>query len=157
MAYEVEFVHVEPCPTAVVRLVAKQSELSRVVPEACGTVWNFLRAEGVKGAGRHVAVYFDGVINLEVGVELASSFESDGNVVASQTPGGWVATAVHIGPYGGLGGAHQAILAWCAGNGRTLAGPSWEIYGHMTPDGAAPPRTDVFYLLEESADPLVGL
>ena len=49
-----------------------------------------------------------------------------------------------------------AILDWCAANGRMPAGPSWEIYGHATPD-PADSRTDVFYLLEKSGDPLVGL
>ena len=154
MAHEVELVRVEPCPIAVVSRSAKLGELSRVVPEACGTVWNFLRAAGVKGAGRHVAVYLDGVVNLEVGVELAGSFESNGSVFASTTPGGWVATMAHLGPYDRLGEAHKAIHARCAHNGRKLAGPSWEIYGHWT-DDPAELRTDVFYLLDSSVDPSI--
>ena len=156
MDHEVQFLHVEPHPIAAVRRLAKHDELSRVVPEACGTVWNFLRAAGIKGAGRHVAVYLDGVINLEVGVELSGSFDSDGSVIASMTPGGWVAMTAHLGPYARLGEAHKAILARCAQRGRKLAGPSWEIYGHWT-DDPEQLRTDVFYLLESSADPLVDL
>lgn len=60
MAHEVEFLHVEPHPIAAVRLRARQTTLASVVPEACGTVWNFLRAAGVKGAGRNVGVSLDG-------------------------------------------------------------------------------------------------
>ena len=154
MAHVVEFVHVEPCPIAAVRRRARRDELSRVVPEACGAVWSLLKAAGVKPTGRQVAVYLDGDINLEVGVEQAGSFEPGGELFASMTPGGWVATTTHLGPYGRLGKAHRAILSWCAANGRKPAGPSWEVYDHMTPD-TTEPRTDVFYLLEASADPLV--
>ncbi len=103
-----------------------------------------------------MAVCFDGAINPEVGVELAGSFESDGSVIASTTPGGWVATTAHLGPYARLGEAHKAILPRCAQQGRKLAGPSWEIYGHWT-DDPEQLRTDVFYLVEPSADPLVDL
>jgi hypothetical protein len=51
-------------PTAVVRRCAAQAQRSKVVPEACRSVWNALRAQQVKGAGRHIALYLDCVINL---------------------------------------------------------------------------------------------
>jgi hypothetical protein len=56
-----------------------------------------------------------------------------------------------LGPYGGLGAAHQALRDWCAANARTPAGVSWELYGHWLPEWNADPskvRTDVFYLLD---------
>ena len=68
------------------------------------------------------------------------------DVVRSATPAGPVATITHIGPYAGLGQAHDAIHAWCKAQGRALAGPSWEIYGHVS-DPLLPPLTDIFYLL----------
>src|SRR3954464_14350352 len=89
-------------PLAVVRRLASARELPRVVPEACGLVWNVLRSHQIKGAGRHVAVYLDGDINLEVGVEMDGPFSGAGEVVASALPAGTVATAVHFGPYGQL-------------------------------------------------------
>jgi hypothetical protein len=141
-------------PLAVVRRQARADELSRVVPEACGLVWNALRALKVSGAGRHVAVYWDCVINLEVGVELPEPFAGDGGeVVGSATPAGLVAATTHFGPYQQLGKAHQAVTQWCAANGHTPAGPNWEIYGHWLDDWNADPsriRTDVFYLLAGS-------
>src|SRR5205807_5648539 len=115
-------------PLAVVRRRAASHELSKVVPDACGTVWDVMRSQQVSGAGRHVAVYLDGQINLEVGVELDGPFTGYGEVVASATPPGLVATTTHFGPYQLLHGAHQAILRWCEANGRALAGPSWEVY-----------------------------
>jgi effector-binding domain-containing protein len=113
-------------------------------------VWNFLRERHVAGAGRHVALYWDGEINLDVGVELDTTFVSDGNVIPSATPGGLVASAIHLGPYQRLGETHTAIRQWCAEQGHQLAGPSWEIYGHWEEEwkrDAEKIRTDIFYLV----------
>jgi effector-binding domain-containing protein len=154
MEYAVRVEQASSRPLAVVRRRASLQELSKVVPEACGAVWNVVRAQQIKGAGRHVAVYLDGQINLEVGVELESPFLGHGEVVGSTSPTGLVATTVHFGPYGQLHAAHRAICEWCARNGYTLAGPNWEIYGHWTNECNRDPakiRTDVFYLLNSSA------
>jgi effector-binding domain-containing protein len=151
MEYDVRLELVTSRPLAVVRRRASLQELTRVVPAACGTVWNVVRAQQIQGAGRHVAVYLDDQINLEVGVELDAPFAGHGEVVGSATPAGTVATAVHFGPYQRLSEAHQAIRAWCAKHGHTLAGPSWEIYGHWVDEWNHDPakiRTDVFYLLK---------
>jgi effector-binding domain-containing protein len=113
-------------------------------------VWTVLRSQQVTGAGRHVAIYWDGLINLDVGVELAAPFAGHGEVVGANLPTGLTATTTHFGPYGKLAAAHQAIRDWCSVNGPTLAGPSWEIYGHWEDAWNTDPtriRTDVFYLL----------
>jgi effector-binding domain-containing protein len=117
-------------------------------------VWNVVRAQKVPGAGRNVAVYLDGQINLEVGVELDAPFAGHGEVVDSATPGGPVATTTHYGPYGQLGAAHAAIQAWCAARGYALAGPQWEVYGHWKDEWNRDPSlisTEVYYLLAEAA------
>lgn len=151
MPYTVRVEQVASIPTAVVRRRAQLSELSHVVPQACGLVWEVLRARSVQGAQRHVALYLDGEINLEVGVELdgGTSFTGDGEVVRSAMPGGTVATAVHVGPYSGLHEAHAAIRTWCTDQRCALAGPNWEIYGHWVEDQTKL-RTDVFYLLRNT-------
>ena len=139
-------------PTAVVRRRATSQEIPRVVPDACGLVWAVLRAQQVRGAGRHVALYLDDQINLEVGVELQAPFPGHGEVVGSALPSGPVATAVHFGPYNRLHAAHRAIRDWCATHGHAPAGPNWEIYGHWEDGWNNDPsriRTDVFYLLRQ--------
>lgn len=145
----VRLAQVDSIPLAVIRRVARRAELSTVVPRDCGTVWSVLRAQGVKG-GRHVALYLDDRITLEVGVEMETSFVDSGLVVHSATPAGPAAIATHFGPYAGLHEAHAAIARWCVREGRALAGPSWEIYGHWEPAWATDPsriRTDVVYAL----------
>ena len=148
-SYSVHLQQLDSVPLAVVRRQASASDLSRVVPECCGLVWNVLRAQQVRG-GRHVAVYWDCAIRLEVGVELLGPFTENGGVVRSATPAGAVVSTTHFGPYGGLGAAHDAIRQWSKANDRRLAGPNWEIYGHWDPawdDDPARIRTDVYYLL----------
>ena len=139
-------------PLAVVRRRAAPHELSKVVPDACGIVWNVMRSQQISGAGRHVAVYLDGQINLEVGVELDGPFTRHGEVVVSATPAGLVATTTHFGPYHLLHKAYEAIRKWCVANGHVLAGPGWEVYGHWKDEWNSDPSkicTDVFYLLVE--------
>ncbi len=150
MEYEIRLEQHEGLPLAVVRRRASAHELPQVVPDACGAVWNVVRAQQVTGLGRHVAGYWDDQINLEVGVELAAPFAGYGEVVGSATPAGLVAATTHYGPYGRLHQAHEAIRRWCARNGHRAAGPNWEIYGHWKDEWNADPskiRTDVFHLL----------
>ena len=120
-----------PRPLAVVRRSRRDKRTSRkrfqTLVERCGKL---SCAQQIPGAGRHIAVYLDDVINLEVGVELDAPFAGHGEVVGSTTPAGIVATTTHYGPYQLLHCAHDAIHQWCAANGHTLAAPSWEIYGH---------------------------
>ena len=152
-SHAVQLQRLDSIPLAVIRRQVRASELSSVVPECCGLVWNQVRAQQAKG-GRHVAVYWDGGIRLEVGVELLGPFVDQGDVVRSATPAGEVASATHFGPYGGLGAAHDAVRRWCTANHHRLAGPHWEIYGHWQDEWNANPsqiRTDVFYLLGSPA------
>jgi len=147
MAYAVSLQDMPSIPVAVIRRRVAQSELSKVVPECCGLVWNELRAQGVRG-GRHVAIYWNGEITVEIGAEVGGPFTETESVVRSATPSGKVAFVTHIGPYHRLGGAHDAVQEWCAANGHQLAGPSWEIYGHWQTEWNNNPaliRTDVFY------------
>ena len=150
-AYLVERDQLHSIPIAVVRRQVRQSELSRVVPECCGLVWNVLRQQGLRRGG-NVAVYRDGGIRLEVGVELLGAFVEQGGVVRSATPEGVLASTAHFGPYGNLGAAHDAVREWCQANNHRLAGPSWEIDGHWGTEWDSDPsliRTDVFYQLVE--------
>jgi effector-binding domain-containing protein len=150
MPYEIRIEDSASQPLAVVRRQVAGWELATVVPECCGLVWQAVKAQKAR-AGRHVAVYLDDSIRVEVGVELLDHvFLDDGEVVRSVTPAGTVACTTHLGPYSLLAEAHEAIHDWCAEQGHELAGPRWEIYGHWRPEWDADPsqiRTDVHYLI----------
>jgi effector-binding domain-containing protein len=151
MPYTIRLEHVAAQPLAVVRRRAKLEELPAVVPAACGTVWNALKANNIAGAGRHIALYLDDEINLEVGNEIDTPITAFGEVIPSTTPAGTVATTTHVGPYQLLKLAHVAIREWCVANGHKLAGTNWEIYGHWREEWNNDPSkivTDVFYLID---------
>jgi len=150
MPYDIQLQKQTARPLAVIRRRASPQQLPKVIPEACGIVWKILRTHRIGGAGRHIALYWDCEINLEVGVEMLAPFAGCGEVVGSTTPAGLVATTIHHGPYQQLHAAHEAIRQWCATNDYTLAGPNWEIYDHWQDEWNRDPtkiRTDVFYLL----------
>ena len=144
---------VEPIPLVAVRRRAGQADLPNVLRPAFDVLWKFIRARKLN-VGRNVCVYHDGEINLEVGVELEGPFEPEGEIVRSATPGGPAATVTHFGPYPELGTAYRAITDWCAANGRTPRGASWEIYGHWLEEWNADSskvRTDVFLQVGEGS------
>ena len=99
---------------------------------------------GFKGKGGLNIVFYPewdttGEFDIECGVQV----ETGGN---SATPAGLVATTAHFGPYDRMGAAHEAIHQWVRENGRKIAGPSWEVYGHWS-DDPAKLRTDIFYVI----------
>jgi effector-binding domain-containing protein len=87
-------------------------------------------------------------MNIECGVVLPHAIEDTETVRCRTTPGGLVATAVHVGDYSRLGETHRAIIEFCTRRKLPLAGVSWEIYGHWD-DDPSKRFTDVFYLLTE--------
>ena len=150
MAYDIRVEQFPGKPLAIVRRQASKAQLGSVIQQACGVVWNEIRAQNIKG-GRHVAVYLDSVYNVEVGAEVDSPFKDHGEVIASSLPAGEVATTTHFGPYQRLGEGHEAIHRWCEQNRREPVRPCWEIYGHWDNAWNNDPskiRTDVYYLLK---------
>jgi DNA gyrase inhibitor GyrI len=75
-------------------------------------------------------------ILCDFGVEVTRTFETEGEVHATEIQGGEAAVAVHRGPYNRMNEAHDVIGKWIAANRREPAGLSWEIYGDPTPDPA---------------------
>jgi effector-binding domain-containing protein len=134
--------------TAVVRQATTWAEFPRIWRPALDEVYAWLDRSGLRASQRwnNIMLYLDDVPNVEVGVLIAQPFSPDEPVVGSQLPAGAVASAVHRGPYEGLGAAHDAVHAFCREHGLALAGPRWEVYGHWHDDHAQL-ETAVHYLL----------
>lgn len=118
-------------------------------------VYAAARAGLVALDGQNIFVYHDAPgqpaeADVAFGVGVTTPFVAVGNVRPTPLPVGEVATTTHLGNYSRLGTAHHAVIEWCHGHDRRLAGPRWEVYGHWTDDEARL-RTDVFYLLEPDA------
>ena len=142
MAYEVVTETVAARQLAAVHRQVRVGRVAAIWKPALDQVWAFLRrTEGLRTDGHNIFVYHrpaapDEPMDVDFGVEVKGAFAASGEVVAASTPAGQVAWTLHVGPYDGLGGAHDAIHAWRAAHGREFAGVSWEIYGDWTDDPA---------------------
>jgi effector-binding domain-containing protein len=67
-------------------------------------------------AARHLPM------EVNFGVEIVRPFEEAGEVHLVETPGGKVASALHVGPYDRMRETHDAIHRWAAAMGRALRG-----------------------------------
>ena len=146
MGYQVTVSDAAPRPTLVVPATTTWQEFPALWRPLLDEVWACLRASGIQRGCRNVMLYRDGVPHVEVGVVLAGECAPTGRVVRSSLPAGPVAMTVHHGSYAGLGDAHQAVVDWCAANGRRPAGPRWEVYGPHH-DDPAEVWTEVHHLL----------
>jgi effector-binding domain-containing protein len=136
MTFDVTVKTVEPTPTAVVAAATTWAEFPKTWGPMLDKVWSFLRGDAPAGLyqqGHNIMLYKDDTPNVEVGVQVSSSFSPAGDVVASSLPGGLVATATHTGPIARLGDTHQVVRESSTANGYRLAGPRWEIYGDPDP------------------------
>jgi effector-binding domain-containing protein len=132
--------------TAVVARTTTWEEFPSLWVELLDEVYRFVRGGGASQDGQNVMVYLDDTPRVEVGVEVAGPFTSDGPVVSSTLPVGLAATMVHRGSYDGLGDTHLAVREWCAEHGHELSGVRWEVYGDWREDPDEL-ETQIYYLL----------
>ena len=144
---------VHPRKLAAVRREVLPGAVGAAWGPALGKVWPFIRSQpGLWTNGHNIFLYHHPAqpgapILCDFGVEVTRTFETAGEVYATETPAGEAAVAVHRGPYNRMNEAHDAIRKWMAANRRESAGHSWEIYGDPAPD-PADTETTVVYLLK---------
>jgi len=153
MSVTVNVQAVYPRKLAAVRREVAPGAVGSAWGPALDKVWEFIRSQtGLRTDSHNIFLYPlptgpGAPILCDFGVEVTHTFETAGEVYATQTPAGEAAVAVHRGPYNRINEAHDAIGKWMAANRRESAGQSWEIYGDPTPD-PADTETTVVYLLK---------
>ena len=148
--YEVREVIVAPRAVAGVRACVAFGRVGAEFGPYLDQVYAAKRAGAVALDGQNIFIYrsaSDGYLTVDFCVGVTAPFSGVGAVVPLETPSGPAAMTTHVGDYRGLGDANAALREWCRANGRAIAGPSWEVYGHWDADPAKL-RTDVYYLLK---------
>jgi effector-binding domain-containing protein len=134
---------------AVVRDRRPWSRLGGQLLPLLDRVYAAVKAGAITQAGHNVFVYRDptpDLVTVEIGVEVGSPFEAVDGVGYSTTPSGAVVSTVHVGDYSRLGGAYDALVAWCDQRRLARAGVWWEVYGDWHEDPSLV-ETEVFHLL----------
>lgn len=147
-----EVIELECAPRSVagVRAVVPPGRVAEYFGRCLDEVYAAGRTGSIALDGQNIFIYHprsDGNLTIDFCVGTPGPFDAIGDVTWRETPSGWAARSVHRGDYGTLGVTNRAIREWCREHHKTLAGPSWEVYGHWEPD---PTKlvTEVYYLLE---------
>jgi len=150
MRYDVVEVVMAARPVAGVRAQVARGHVAQEFGRYLDQVYAAARARAVALDGQNIFIYRSATadqLTIDFCVGVTAPFATIGAVAPLETPSGVAAMTTHYGDYRALGDANAAILAWCRAQGRVLAGPSWEVYGHWHADPAKL-RTDVYYLLQ---------
>lgn len=148
--YDVREVVAAPRRVAGVRARVARGHVASEFRRYLDQVYALARSGAISLDGQNIFIYRSATaeeLSVDFCVGVTQPFQTVGAVEPLETPHGAAAMTTHRGDYGGLGHANEAIRAWCRAQGRALAGPSWEVYGHWSADPAQL-RTDVYYLLQ---------
>ena len=128
---ECSLVELPTQPTAVVRATVRLEELPAFFGRAYGSVMAALEEQGLAPVGEPFAYYLGmptESVDVEAGFPIARPIAPSGDVVASELPGGKVATVVHVGPYEALPATYDRLTAWARERSLRLADTMWEVY-----------------------------
>lgn len=151
--YEIKVEEVKAQPTMTTRFEAAPEELAANYSRALGAVYAYVMSAGGEVAGPPFGWYHamqDGKFDVETGLPVVKPLAERGEIKPSKLPGGMVATTTHVGPYDGLGDAHEALETWAREHGKKATAGPWESY--ITDPGNEPDpakyRTKLFLPLE---------
>ncbi|MFH0750268.1 MAG: GyrI-like domain-containing protein [Chloroflexota bacterium] len=141
-----------PRPALAIPLHSNLEEISATLGVALAEVWHAAEAAGRTPEGPPFTRYFSepdggaGNLDYEAGVTLLEPASAgQGRALPTELPGGTLAVGWHMGPYDTIGETYGALMGWIGEQGRTVAGPMWEVYW-TNPDDEPDPalwRTEV--------------
>lgn len=148
MTYDVELATLQQQTTAVVRGHVGRDGIGDFLGGAFGEVMGLLGRQGLAPAGSPFGRYVvtaDG-FDVEAGFPVPPGVLPGGRVEVSSLPGGVTAHTLHVGGYGDVAAAYEAVTGWLTENGYAAHGEPWESY--LDGPEVAAPRTEVFFPCE---------
>lgn len=146
MSYDVAEVDLPERPAATVRGHVAHDGIPAFLGSAFGEVVGAVGPRGLGPAGPAFARYRaadDGGWDIEAGFPLLAPLgEASGRVESTTLPAGPAARTLHVGDYGSLGAAYEAVSTWLTEHGRVGAGEPWECY--LDGPEVEEPRTEVY-------------
>lgn len=67
-------------------------------------------------------------MTIEAGMGISEPIEANDRIAASTLPGGWVASAWHVGPYETIEESYDKLYAWLETSEYEDAGAPWQVY-----------------------------
>jgi effector-binding domain-containing protein len=118
-------------PTISIRAFSTVKDLPALFDRTYRALIQHLTELGEQPAGPPYAAYYNmdmENMDVETGFPVNHPMEGAGEIKPSHTPGGKLATCLHIGPYSELGSGYDALMQWIKENNLTAAGPAYEFY-----------------------------
>jgi effector-binding domain-containing protein len=110
-----------------IRTQASMQELDTAIPQGLGEVFAWLVHQGVAPSGapftRYLVIDMEALLDIEVGVPVATALSGDDRISAGVLPAGRYASLVYTGIDNGIK-ANWALLKWGAEKG--LVWDSWK-------------------------------
>lgn len=152
MSYNCQLVERPAQPSLVIRTHTPVQNLSQVMGQAFGAIAQYLGQKGEQPAGPPFAAYHNmdmQNLDVEVGFPVAHALPGQGDIHASQIPGGQQVICLHVGPYDKIGAAFEALTQWLQSHHREASGIAYEVY--LTDPTDTPPealQTQVMFPLK---------
>lgn len=133
VTYEIEIAEVAPQLVAATTVHTSLKRIGQDIGIGFGTLMQGMARERLAPAGAPFVIYTTVIDeesggDIELGVPVARELPAGGDVYSRELEGGPMATAVHLGPYEGIGSAYHALTMWISEHGHEIAGPPREIY-----------------------------
>ena len=141
MSYNCEVLEKKAQPVLGIRTRTPVSDLPQVMGKSFEAIEQLLGELGEQPAGPPFAAYFNMDIknlDVEIGFPVSRVLNGKGEIIASEIPGGRIASCNYTGPYSEIGPAYEALMQWVAKEGHETTGVSYEFY--LNDPDQTPPR-----------------
>ena len=127
----IETVELAAQPAMVVRRKVAITEFGGALADIFPRVFQHIAGAGEQPAGMPFMRYFsmDGVAcDIAAGIPVRETLPGAGDIEAHLLPGGKALTALHVGPYEGVGGVWSQVMRRAAALGSEFKFGGWDVY-----------------------------